>query len=293
MSRICTTVNRKFPDLNFIGLCHEIASLEKHLPTILDTPFENLEVRAGGLNHYSALLKATYKDSGKDAYPDILEKAPDYFATHEHALFAPHEREGTSGRSYVYTSPWHERGLFKMMLENYSLLPITTDSHLGEYPCWAWDVVDHEGILDFYISYKELVLTSKPRLEMTCSERVVPIMEGILDDLGFEEGAVNIPNKGFIPALPEFITVEVPAIIDKNGANGIAIGDIMPAGFAGLLQNQVAIHYLTAETVLTGSRDVALQALLADPIVDKVRSAEKMLDFMLELQKEYLGYIKR
>ena len=31
MSRICTTVHRKFPNLNFIGMCHEIASLERHL----------------------------------------------------------------------------------------------------------------------------------------------------------------------------------------------------------------------------------------------------------------------
>ena len=27
MSRICTTVHSKFPNLNFIGMCHEIASL--------------------------------------------------------------------------------------------------------------------------------------------------------------------------------------------------------------------------------------------------------------------------
>ena len=33
MSRICTTVTRAFPDLKFIGLCHEIASLRNYLPT--------------------------------------------------------------------------------------------------------------------------------------------------------------------------------------------------------------------------------------------------------------------
>lgn len=27
MSRICTTVHRRFPQLNFVGMCHEIASL--------------------------------------------------------------------------------------------------------------------------------------------------------------------------------------------------------------------------------------------------------------------------
>jgi alpha-galactosidase len=53
----------------------------------------------------------------------------------------------------------------------------------------------------------------------------------------------------------------------------------------------VAIHDMTAEAVLSGSRDVVLQALLVDPIVDKADAAEKLLDAMLEKQKQYLGYI--
>ena len=32
-----------------------------------------------GLNHFSVLLSARYKDSGRDAYPDILARAPAFF----------------------------------------------------------------------------------------------------------------------------------------------------------------------------------------------------------------------
>jgi alpha-galactosidase len=60
MSRICTTVTRALPDLKFIGLCHEIASLRHFLPLILGVPYEALEVRAGGLNHFSAVISAKY-----------------------------------------------------------------------------------------------------------------------------------------------------------------------------------------------------------------------------------------
>jgi alpha-galactosidase len=49
---------------------------------------------------------------------------------------------------------WADRKLVKFMLENYGLLPITTDFHFGEYLGWAHDVVDHRGILDFYDLYK-------------------------------------------------------------------------------------------------------------------------------------------
>ena len=79
MSRICTTVHRKYPGLKLVGLCHEIFSLRRHLPAILGVPYEELELVAGGLNHFSILLEARYRETGQDAYPDIRAKAPAYF----------------------------------------------------------------------------------------------------------------------------------------------------------------------------------------------------------------------
>ncbi len=49
---------------------------------------------------------------------------------------------------------------------------------------------------------------------------------------------------------------------------------------------------MTAEALLGGSRDVALQALLVDPIVNKADAAEALLYTMLEVQKPHLSYIK-
>ena len=53
--------------------------MERQLPDILNTPFNNIQYRAGGLNHFSILVEARYKDSGKDAYPVIRENGPSYF----------------------------------------------------------------------------------------------------------------------------------------------------------------------------------------------------------------------
>jgi alpha-galactosidase len=58
------------------------------------------------------------------------------------------------------------------------------------------------------------------------------------------------------------------------------------------LNNQAAVLDLTAEAVLTGSRAVVLQAMLADPVVTSVRAAEECLDTILKLQHKHLGYIK-
>ena len=112
-----------------------------------------------------------------------------------------------------------------------------------------------------------------------------------MTDSNHEELAVNILNNGLIENLPQDLVVEVPAKIDKTGVHGIKLG-MLPKGIAGLLNNQVATQDLTVEAVLSSSRQIALQALLVDPVVDSLRGAEQMLDMLLELQREYLGYIK-
>jgi alpha-galactosidase len=53
--------------------------LERYLPEMLGTPFGNLSLRSAGLNHFSVLVEASYRDTKADAYPDILAKAPAFF----------------------------------------------------------------------------------------------------------------------------------------------------------------------------------------------------------------------
>jgi alpha-galactosidase len=298
MSRICTTVTRAFPDMKFIGLCHEIASLPVFLPQILGVPYEALDVRAAGLNHFSAVVSAKYKDSGQDAYPDIRLKAPAFFAKMPslntmYKYFKetgqwPDKPEDFAG---VETEAWPERHVFQVILEKFGLMPITSDSHFGEYIQWAYDITDHKGILDFYRFYKEYLMNIQPKIELRLGERVIAIIEGILTDAGYVEEAVNIPNKGSIANLPDWIVVEVPAVVDKNGLHGISLGEL-PHGFAGLLFNQVAVHDLTAEAILQKSKALALQALLVDPIVDIYQGLEEMLDTMIDYQDKWLGYLK-
>lgn len=298
MSRICTTVTRAFPDLKFIGLCHEIASLRRFLPEILGVPYEDLEVRAAGLNHFSVVLSAKYKATGLDAYPDIRAKAPAFFANMP-SMDAVHKYFKETGKwpedaadfAGIETEAWPERRVFQVILEKFGLMPITSDSHFGEYIQWAYDVTDHKGILDFYRFYKQYLAQVVPEIELRLDERVVPIIEGILTDSGYVEEAVNIPNKGLISDLPDWLVVEVPATVDKNGIHGIPMGKL-PSGYAGLLMNQVAVHNMTAEAVINKSKAAALQALLVDPMVNNYNGIEAMLDTMISYQEKWLGYLK-
>ena len=296
MSRICTTVHRAFPDLHFVGLCHEIASLYQHLPLILDTPIENLSFRAGGLNHFSVLTDIHYVDSGKDAYPEVLEKAPDYFEkamdfghVMKKAWNAVNEIEMSAEEEIVH--PWSERGVFRVLLEKFHCLPITTDSHIGEYVPWGHDAADHRAVMEFYVYYKKWTLRGNPEIKEARRERMIKIVEAIETDEVYEEAAVNLPNHGFLDALPEWMVVEVPGHVSAKGVEGVRLENMSP-GFAGLLANQVAIHDISAQAIIKGSKDLVLQALLVDPNVDKVSAAEELVEKMIAMQPEYLGYLR-
>ena len=287
MQRICHAVTSKYQDLKFIGLCHEIASMERQLPTIMETDYSNIQIKAGGLNHLSILLNVKYKDTEKDGYPIIRKKFKDYYS------------KLTS--EYYPSKPGGERGVFFELYKIYGYLPITTDSHLGEYIQWAYSVADHEAIMEFYDNYKKRCLTFYDdeshyseyfnMSDNKMNERIIPILEAILNNTDLEESAVNVPNNNFIDSLPKDIVVEVPGILNKSGVTGMRLENY-PSDFASLLNNQVGTIQLTSEAVLKESKHIAYQALLADPVVDNAIKAEQLLNTMIDFQKEYLGYLK-
>lgn len=303
MTAITTTVLRKYPGLRFIGLCHEIASLQRYLPPLLNVPFEALELRAAGLNHFSVLVSARYRETGADAYPDILARAPAFFEktvgysdVWEYILATGNipRTEGATGMPEIGRTEsahsWPDRRLFRKILEHFHLLPITVDSHLGEYIQWAHEVVDHKGILDFYTLYRASLGTIEPQIELATKERVVPIIEGILGDTGYEESAVNLLNDGYIPDLPSSVAVEVPATVTSGGLRGVSFPGY-PKSFGALLRNYTGVYDLTAEAILRKSRDLAIQALLVNPVVTTCERVPELVDVMIERQKQWLGYL--
>ncbi len=304
MTAICTTVTRKYPRLKFYGMCHEISSLKRYLPEILDTDYDNLDVTAAGLNHFSVVLEAKYRDSGCDAYPDILAKAPAFFERepgysdiwrrlqeNPDLLFL----EGSEQRALLDAQPgakpWADRTLFRFILEQFGLLPVTCDSHFGEYIAWAHELADHAGILDFLAFYRHMLAHTRPEIELALHERVVPVIEGIVTGTAYREEAVNVPNDGVIPELPDFVAVEAPCRVDSTGVHAEK-APALPPGYAALLRGYCGVYDLTAEAVLQKSRRLVRQAILVNPVVHTVRGVSELVDHMIELQSDWLGYLE-
>ncbi|HHX64030.1 MAG TPA: hypothetical protein GX702_03975, partial [Chloroflexi bacterium] len=99
--------------------------------------------------------------------------------------------------------------------------------------------------------------------------------------------AVNIRNDGAIANLPPWAVVEVPAVAGADGLRAVQGGEL-PDGIAALLNTQVHVQDLVVEAAVHGSRDLALQALLADPVVQSARAAEACLDELLTTHAPYL-----
>ena len=279
MSRVCLAIKRKFPSLQFVGLCHELHHFKIHFSRILNTSVDNLDMIAAGLNHFGVLLSCKYKDTGKDAYPELRAKAPEYLKN--------------------LTGFMTDVDLNRYILEKFGYIPYTTDSHYGEYITWAWDKGNVQGARDFYNGYKTATLYTGERIQKLVEkgkgyrlikpdpERAIPIIEGILTNSNHKEESVNLPNEGVITNIPQDLVVEVPAIINKDGLHGLKIGEY-PKGLAALLRNQASVQDLVVEAVISESKEIAFQALLLDPTIESATKAEEIFDEMMKINKDVI-----
>jgi 6-phospho-beta-glucosidase len=91
---------------------------------------------------------------------------------------------------------------------------------------------------------------------------------------------VNVPNHGAIDGLPDDAIVEVPCTLRSREIERHRMGP-MPEQVAGLVRQMTAHARLGSEAAVTGDRHLALQALMAQPLVNDLAAAEAMLDRLI------------
>ena len=124
-------------------------------------------------------------------------------------------------------------------------------------------------------------------------EPVPEIVEAITFNDTYYNHQLNIPNNGgLIPNLPADAIVEVPGIISGAGIQGLG-SPALPEGIAELCRRELARSKIVVEAAATGDRDLALQALLLDPMVTDIDTARAMLKDMLHDFAEYLPQFAR
>jgi alpha-galactosidase len=116
-----------------------------------------------------------------------------------------------------------------------------------------------------------------PQTDNQEAERLVAIAEAIVTGHDHVELAVNVPNEGKIPNLPPSAVVEVPAVVGAAGIIGLGVG-ALPDAIAAVLTARAQQQEITVRAALTGDRELALQALVLDPLVPGLAVATAILD---------------
>jgi 6-phospho-beta-glucosidase len=98
---------------------------------------------------------------------------------------------------------------------------------------------------------------------------------------------VDCRNTGALPDLPADVAIEVPAVIDAQGAHPLAAGHL-PYSIRGLVQHVKAYEELTIDAAITGSERTALLALTANPLVPSFEAAR---DLWHEIRAEHAEYL--
>ena len=286
MARVCLAIKRTVPNLRFVGLCHQIADLNHHLPIMLSRNLDSLKLKPYGLNHFGFLMGLEDLSSGADLMPDFNKVALEYFTQHEDR--------------FQFSTLTFE------IYKRFGYFPYVSDTHLGEYLQFGEEFTETRDMID-WIDHTEKggerthnrIMRLYNRLNRgkyykkgmfykgTSGERAIPIIEAIITDKNSYESAINVPNDHIIENLPQDLVIECPVIVNKNGVKGVKWGNL-PRQIAALLRIEATIQDLCIEAILQNSKDLAITALAIDPNVGNFEAADNIFKEMKGLQEDFL-----
>jgi 6-phospho-beta-glucosidase len=139
--------------------------------------------------------------------------------------------------------------------------------------------------------YRDPSLDVKPKLleqrgGAFYSEAAAMLVESLHTDRR-DIQVVNVRNDGAIPNVADDAVVEVACRIEAAGAVPLPVDPLAPE-MLGLVEQVKAYERLTVQAAVTGDRDTALKALMANPLSSDYRVAAPLLDALLEANREHL-----
>jgi len=284
-SGVITETVLKYTKIKAIGVCNVPIGMVYGIANLMGVDPKRIYIRFTGLNH---LVWGTnvYLDG-----EDITEK-----------LIGMYESARSLSMKNIPELPWDPEfikslGMYPCPYHRYYYL---TDQMLKEQKEEAATVGTRGEVVkklekELFDLYKDPNLDVKPpQLEKRggahYSDVACSLISSIYNDKK-DIHVVNVRNNGTIADLPDDVVIETNAVVDKNGAHPITIGHVSPK-IRGLMQVVKAYEELTIEAGVRGDYYAALQALTIHPLVPSATIAKKILDDIIEQNKEYLPQYK-
>ena len=278
-SGILAQALQNYTKIKTIGLCNVpinmIAGVEKSLDET------NLDIEYVGLNHLSYITGV--KKEGKDLLGDAL-------------------LQGVNGQG-MKNIPL--QGFSSELIQTIGAIP---SSYL-EYFYYRDDKLKHlmeeekcrgEVCLDIeerlLTLYQDENLSVKPKeLEnrggARYSEAAISLVDAIYNDKQ-EVHVVNTLNQGALEFMADDDSVEISAVISKNGVKPIPIKGFKNKHIMELMKTVKAYERHTVEAAIHGDEAEAMQALLIHPLVGDYNKARECFNEMKQAHKVYLPQFK-
>lgn len=278
-----TLATKRITDIPIVGLCHSVQGTSRQLATYLDIPYEELHYKCGGINHMAWFTKLEHK--GKDLYPELMERAKD-------PEFVAKDPVRIDAMKYLGAFVTESSGHFSEYIPYYRKRQDLIDAHCN---------VGYNGATGFYANgwptwrdrrdqeIEQLISGEKELSVRHSNEYAALIIEAMLKNTP-KVIYGNVLNTGLISNLPQDGIVEVACMIDRSGINPCHFGHL-PEHLAALNKSNMSFFELAVEAFLRRDRDIAMRALMIDPLTAAVCSLDEIKAMFDELYQAEAGYI--
>jgi alpha-galactosidase len=254
------------------------------LADYLGVPYEELRWQAAGINHMSWFVELSHQ--GRDMYPVLKEKIKD-------PELLKKDPVRLDAMKYLGAFVSESSGHFSEYIPYYRKRQDLIDLHCStgynggtgfyanNWPTWR---AESDKRIEAFVSGKEEITLKSSR------EYAPIIIEGVVTN---EPKVIygNVLNEGLIANLPADGVVEVACLVDRTGVHPTKFGKL-PEHLAALCRSNMAFFELSVSAVMERDRDMALHALMVDPLTSAVCSLseiEQMFDELYNAEKSYVG----
>ena len=297
---MCTNmiaINKVFPNIRNIGLCHSVQGTAEMLAEDLQENINNISYQCAGINHMAFFQKFEKISTGEDLYPKLKRLADQILS--DKKISSRTKKQEYPGRNL------HEKVRYEI-LKRFGFFVTESSEHFAEYVPWFIksgrnDLIEKYKIpIDEYIDrcryYEEFWNNIDKNIDLITEQKIKRsneyasyIMDGIVNNNSVTIYG-NVINNGLIENLPSNCCVEVPCKIDSSGFVPQKIGKL-PEHLAALMRTNINVQILTAEAALTKKREHIYHAGLLDPLTSSNLSIDEiynMVDELLEAHGNYL-----
>jgi 6-phospho-beta-glucosidase len=258
-----------------LGLCNVAIGFQRNFASYFDVTPDRVQLEHVGLNHLSWERKVLV--DGVDRLPEVLAlpaDAPDH--PFDEIEWVPLDFVRDMGAIPSYYLHYY-----------YRTSAVLAEQREGKTR--AEEVMEIEaGLLELY---KDPALDTKPALleqrgGAFYSDAAAALIASLQAGTG-DVQVVNVRNGGAIANLADDDVIEVACTVDRDGAHPLPV-DPLPPEMHALVAHVKDYERLTVAAALSGSRSDALTALLANPLVPDLDTAQPLLDALLEVNRRYL-----